>query len=69
MNDFSLSAMTRLKGMNTVQPRAAWVFPLGIAIREGRSVTCGIPFLAVNNASMTADTDIQINNKAKLNIR
>ena len=58
-----------LIGMDPVQPRSHRGGAIGVLVGKRRTITSGIPFLAIDHAGLTADADIEVDDEAKLDGR
>ncbi len=54
-----------LIGMDAVEPDPVRLGAIGQEIGERRHMAAGIPFLAIDGASMAADADIEIDDEAE----
>ena len=61
-----LAAFRRhLESVHAVQPGARNVGAVGVLVRQRRAVAAGVPFLAVDDAGMAADADVEVDDEAE----
>ena len=53
------------EGVNPVQPGARYVGAVGVLVGQRVAVAAGIPLLAIDDAGMAADADVQIDDEAE----
>jgi len=54
-----------LEGVDAVQPGTGNIDTIGVLIGQRGAITAGIPFLAVDDAGMAADADVEIDDEAE----
>ena len=55
-----------LEGVDAVEPHAAGIGAVRVAVGQRRRMAGGVPLLAVHRAGMAADADVQVDDQAQL---
>ena len=68
MHNPCICACAGLECMHAVKPRAHRIIAIGIFISQRRAITGRVPFFTIHHTSLTADTNIKVDHKAKFHI-
>jgi hypothetical protein len=55
----------QLEGVDTIEPHAGWIGAIRFFIGKRSGMAGNVPFLAMDRAGLTADTDVQIDDQAE----